>query len=69
LGYHDKPIGILNTAGYYDPLLGFLRQSVEAQFLGDWQMDLIRADSNPVGLLKQLVQAAGMAAAAQLDEI
>ena len=28
LGYHDKPIGILNTAGYYDPLLGFLRQSV-----------------------------------------
>jgi uncharacterized protein (TIGR00730 family) len=69
LGYHDKPIGILNTAGYYDPLLGFLRQSVEAQFLGDWQMDLIRADSHPVGLLKQLVQAAGMAAAAQLDEI
>jgi uncharacterized protein (TIGR00730 family) len=68
LGYHDKPIGILNTAGYYDPLLGFLRQSVEAQFLGDWQMDLIRADSQPVGLLKQLVQAAGMAAA-QVDEI
>lgn len=69
LGYHDKPIGILNTAGYYDPLLGFLRQSVEAQFLGDWQMDLIRSDSHPVGLLKQLVQAASMATATQFDKI
>ncbi len=24
LGYHDKPIGILNSAGYYDKLLDFL---------------------------------------------
>ena len=24
LGYHDKPIGILNVAGYYDALLAFL---------------------------------------------
>ena len=69
LGYHDKPIGLLNTAGYYDKLLGFLKASVEQQFLGDWQMDLIRSDTDPVSLLKKLVEAAGLATKPRLDEI
>jgi uncharacterized protein (TIGR00730 family) len=69
LGYHDKPIGLLNTAGYYDPLLGFLDHAVDEQFLGDWQMALIRAESDPERLLKQLVQVAGMATTARLDQI
>ena len=69
LGYHDKPIGLLNTAGYYDPLLGFLGHSVEEQFLGDWQMALIRSDADPERLLRQLVQTAGMATTAQFDQI
>ena len=69
LGYHDKPIGLLNTAGYYEPLMSFLGHSVEAQFLGDWQMALIQLESDPERLLKQLVQSAGMATTAQLDQI
>lgn len=69
LGYHDKPIGLLNTAGYYDGLLSFLETSVEQQFLGDWQMDLIRSGTEPSSLLKELVQAAGMSPAPRLDEI
>ena len=69
LGYHDKPIGLLNIAAYYDPLLAFLKSSVEQQFLGDWQMDLIHSESDPESLLEQLVQAAGMSATSQLDEI
>ena len=69
LGYHDKPIGILNTAGYYDGLLGFLETSVEQQFLGSWQMDLIRSGSNPQALLRELVQASGMSHTPRLDEI
>ena len=69
LGYHDKPIGILNTAGYYDQLLDFLETSVEQQFLGDWQMGLIRSGVDPTSLLKELVQAAGMSPAPRLDEI
>lgn len=28
LGYHDKPVGILNSAGYYDGLLAFLANCV-----------------------------------------
>lgn len=69
LGYHDKPIGVLNTAGYYNGLLGFLETSVEQQFLGRWQMDLIRSDADPEPLLRALVQAAGMSHTARLDDI
>ena len=41
LGYHDKPIGILNVAGYYDALLVFLQESVRSGFINDWQMGLV----------------------------
>lgn len=69
LGYHDKPVALLNTAGYYDALLGFLQSTVEQQFLGDWQMDLIQTGTEPQALLASIVQAAGLAPAARLDAI
>lgn len=69
LGYHDKPVGLLNVDGYYDGLLSFLRSSVQAQFMGEWQMDLMRVGADPETLLPDLVQAAGMAPASRLDEL
>jgi uncharacterized protein (TIGR00730 family) len=69
LGYHDKPIGLLNVAGYYDGLLGFLNATVEQQFLSDWQMNLIQSGADPLHLLANLVQDAGLSPAPQLDEI
>ena len=33
LGYHEKPVGLLNVAGFYDQLIGFNRQMVEAGFI------------------------------------
>lgn len=69
LGYHDKPVGILNTAGYYDGLLAFLDSTVRQQFLGDWQMELIQVGTEPAALLSSLVQGAGLAPAPRLDEI
>jgi len=69
LGYHDKPIGLLNTAGYYDGLLEFAKSSVTAGFLSDWQMDLIRSGDEPSELLKELVQAAGFAPEPKLAEL
>jgi uncharacterized protein (TIGR00730 family) len=33
LGYHSKPVVILNIAGYYDPLLGMLRHGIEQGFI------------------------------------
>jgi uncharacterized protein (TIGR00730 family) len=58
LGYHNKPIGLLNVAGYYDGLLTFLQGSVAQGFMGPWQMDLVDTDVQPAPLLERLVQAA-----------
>ena len=69
LGYHDKPIGILNTAGYYDGLLSFAQTSVSAGFLSDWQMDLIRSGTEVSALLRELVEAAGFSPDSQLRDI
>lgn len=69
LGYHDKPIGILNSGGYFDALLAFLHASVAQQFMNDWQMDLIRVGSEPQELLPALVQSAGLTGASRLQGI
>ena len=64
LGYHDKPIGLLNVAGYYDTLLGFLHTSVASGFMGEWQMGLLHASADSEALLRTLVQDAGHGAQA-----
>jgi uncharacterized protein (TIGR00730 family) len=69
LGYHDKPVGLLNVGGYYEGLMAFLRTAVQAQFMGDWQMELIRVDNDIGRLLPALIQAAGTAPQPRLDEI
>jgi len=69
LGYHDKPIGLINTRGYYDGLLAFSRHSVEQGFLSDGQMDLIQVGENATDLLRSLVQTAGFTAPAHLENI
>lgn len=58
LGYHDKPIGILNVAGYYDGLLDFLHTSVSSGFMGEWQMGLVHNASDSDALLPMLAQTA-----------
>lgn len=59
LGYHDKPIGILSSQGYYTRMMQFMQQVVEEGFMGDWQMDLVQTSEEAAALLRQLVQAAG----------
>ena len=53
LGIHAKPVGLLNTAGYYDHLLKFLDSSVQAGFLHAPHRDLIKVADDPVELLDQ----------------
>lgn len=62
LGYHDKPLGLLNVAGYYDGLLAFLNHSVASGFMGEWQMGLLHASSESAALLQTLVEQAGTTA-------
>ena len=60
LGYHDKPIGLLNVAGYYDALLVFLQQSVQNGFMSDWQMGLLHSSPDVATLMRATVQSAGL---------
>lgn len=69
LGYHDKPIGILNAHQYYQGMLDFLDSAVEQQFMGNWQMGLVRTAENPEVLLPELVQAAGLSPESHLKLI
>jgi len=69
LGYHDKPVGLLNTEGYYDGLLQFAQHSVTQGFLSDWQLDLIRCSAQPEALLQELVQAAGFNPVSTFDAL
>ena len=69
LGYHDKPVGLLNMAGYYDTLVEFLGSTVEQGFMGKWQMDLVHISADPASLLRDLVQAAGLSPASRLEAI
>ena len=57
LEYHNKPIGLLNIAGYYDPMLEFLRSSVASGFMSEWQMGLMETGTDTDTLLPHLVQA------------
>lgn len=69
LGYHNKPIGLLNTADYYKPMLHFLDSVVQKEFMGEWQMDLILAHANLSILLPNLIQAAGLPITFQSEAI
>ena len=69
LGYHDKPVGILDTGGYYAGLLQFLRHSVQQGFMNDWQMGLVQVGAEPGALLKSLVEGSTAPSAQDLSQI
>lgn len=63
LGYHDQPIGLLNVAGYYDPLLAQIDAMVAQDFLLATQRGSLRRDSDAARLLRTLrADAAGATA-------
>jgi len=54
LGYHSKPVGLLNVAGYYDGLLGFLDRAVQEGFLAPECRDLLMVETDFGKLLARL---------------
>jgi uncharacterized protein (TIGR00730 family) len=61
LGYHDQPIGLLNVAGYYDKLVGFMAQTVTEGFLSQQQLDAVSISTEVAPLLDRLHALAGAA--------
>ncbi|WP_011297121.1 TIGR00730 family Rossman fold protein [Cupriavidus necator] len=57
LGYHAKPVGLLNVAGFYDGMLGFMSHAVQEGFLKQVHADLLRVADTPAALLAKLADA------------
>jgi uncharacterized protein (TIGR00730 family) len=53
LGEHHKPCGLLNIAGYYDPLLTVFDRMVEAGFLSESNRALLLVENEPGRLLQR----------------
>ncbi len=51
LGFHGKPAGFLNVAGYYDGLSTFLDHTVEAAFVKPVHRDMLTFSDDPSALL------------------
>ena len=54
LGYHRKPVGLLNVSGYYDPLLAFLDASMAQGFVPPAQRELLQVHTDVDALLDRL---------------
>jgi uncharacterized protein (TIGR00730 family) len=54
LGYHKKPVALLNTAGFYEPLLAMLRHTVEEGFMRPPFLDMLLVADEPISLIQQL---------------
>ena len=63
LRYHDKPIGLLNMAGYYDSLLAFIDQTVQGGFVTPAQRAQVIVGNDPAALLQRLAAEAEAATA------
>ena len=55
LGYHAKPVGVLNVNGFYDGLLAFLDTQRDHGFLRAEHRDLLIADAGPSSLLQRML--------------
>jgi uncharacterized protein (TIGR00730 family) len=53
LGEHDKPCGLLNVAGYYDPLLAVFDRMVDRDFLRGEHRELVLVERDPSALLER----------------
>ncbi|WP_310620796.1 LOG family protein [Flexibacterium corallicola] len=51
LGYHNKPSGLLNIAGYYDHLIAFLDQMVQAELIKPEMREILIVETDPTRLL------------------
>ena len=54
LGYFDKPVGLLDVGGYFQPFLTFIDMMVEQQFLPETHRHSVVVNQNPAALIDGL---------------
>jgi len=66
LGYHQRPLGLLDVAGYYQPLLAMMRQAESDGFVTAEQLAMVTLHETPDALLDDI---AALAAAATPEDL
>jgi len=56
LGYHAKPVGLLNAFGYYDGLVSFYRQMAEVGFVREAHRNIVLVAEGIGELLEKMAQ-------------
>ena len=56
LGFHHKPIGLMNVAGYYDHLLAFISHAVDQEYVRSNQQDALLVATEPKALLEKMLR-------------
>jgi uncharacterized protein (TIGR00730 family) len=56
LGFHTKPIGVLNVDGFYDSLIAFLNHTVQSRFLKAEHMAMLFNEAEPEKLVQRFRQ-------------
>jgi len=56
LAFHEKPVGLLNVAGFYDHLLRFLDTACAEGFMRQGHRDLLLSDTDPSELLARMMK-------------
>ncbi len=69
LDYHTSPIGLLDVAGYWAPMVQFLQHSVAEGFMGADQMAMLHQSDSVNALLDTLAAAAADAASGDFRKI
>lgn len=54
IGLHTKPVGLLNTGGYFSPLLEMIDHAMREKFIYEEHRDLLVSSSDPADLLTRL---------------
>ena len=55
LGFHDKALGLMNVAGYYDHLLAFIDHAVDQEYVRVAQQKSLLVDAEPVALVDKML--------------
>ena len=69
LGFHSRPRGLLDTAGYWAPMLAFLQHAVAEGFISAHQMEALLVSSSVDDLLDAMASQQMPQPAADFDQI
>lgn len=56
LAIHSKPIGVLNSGGFFDAFLAFAASMIDEGFVRVEHGDLLRVESDPAALIDRLLE-------------